>query len=166
MELDTALIFLLDTAGNSYSQPKLQPPIPRPKRRRQNAARERKLIHLPSMQLREAFSYSFASLESDAGGRAVPKRVEKGPVLNNELFIAFSSISAKPVGVGAAFQRWILAGGTIFVADAHRDDGKRFVVRADEKLTAFVELESAIRGHLRKRNECFSHEITVNRCID
>jgi len=27
----------------------------------------------------------------------------------------------------------------IFVADAHRDDGKRFVVRADEILTAFVE---------------------------
>ncbi len=36
-------------------------------------------------------------------------------------------------------------GRTIFVADAHRDDGKRFLVRADEKLTAFVELESAIR---------------------
>jgi len=35
-------------------------------------------------------------------------------------------------------------GRTIFVADAHRSDGKRFVVRADEKLTAFVELESAI----------------------
>jgi hypothetical protein len=29
----------------------------------------------------------------------------------------------------------------IFVADAHRDDGRRFVVRADEKLTAFLELE-------------------------
>jgi len=29
--------------------------------------------------------------------------------------------------------------------DAHRDEGKRFVVRADELLTAFVELESAIR---------------------
>jgi hypothetical protein len=27
-----------------------------------------------------------------------------------------------------------------------RDDGKRFVVQADEKLTAFVELESAIRA--------------------
>ena len=26
----------------------------------------------------------------------------------------------------------------------HRGDGKRFVVRADEKLTAFVELESAV----------------------
>jgi len=36
-------------------------------------------------------------------------------------------------------------GRTIFVADAHRGDGKRFVVRADEILTAFVELESAIR---------------------
>ena len=33
---------------------------------------------------------------------------------------------------------------TIFVADAHRDDRKRFIVRADEKLTAFLELESAI----------------------
>jgi hypothetical protein len=32
-------------------------------------------------------------------------------------------------------------GLTIFVADAHRDDGKRFVVHADERLTAFLELE-------------------------
>jgi hypothetical protein len=37
-------------------------------------------------------------------------------------------------------------GRTIWIADAHRDDGKRYVVRADEKLTAFVELEAAIRG--------------------
>jgi len=36
-------------------------------------------------------------------------------------------------------------GRTIWIVDAHRDDGKRFVVRADEKLTAFVELESAAR---------------------
>jgi hypothetical protein len=35
-------------------------------------------------------------------------------------------------------------GRTIWIADAHRDDGKRFVVRADEKLTAFVELEAAV----------------------
>ena len=32
-------------------------------------------------------------------------------------------------------------GRTVFVAGAHRDAGKRFVVRADEKLTAFVELQ-------------------------
>jgi len=37
-------------------------------------------------------------------------------------------------------------GRTIWIADAHRDDGKRFVVRADEKLTAFVELESVVRA--------------------
>ena len=36
-------------------------------------------------------------------------------------------------------------GRTIFIADAHRSDGKRFVVRADELLTAFLELELAIR---------------------
>jgi hypothetical protein len=36
-------------------------------------------------------------------------------------------------------------GQAIFVADAHRGDGKRFVVRADEKLTVLVELEAAIR---------------------
>ncbi len=35
--------------------------------------------------------------------------------------------------------------------DAHRGDGKRFVVRADEKLTAFWELESAIRGAVEMR---------------
>jgi hypothetical protein len=40
-------------------------------------------------------------------------------------------------------------GRTIWIADAHRDDGKRFVVRADEKLTAFLELEAVIRGALR-----------------
>jgi hypothetical protein len=37
-------------------------------------------------------------------------------------------------------------GRMIWIADAHCDNGKRFVVRAEEKLTAFVELESAIRA--------------------
>jgi len=37
-------------------------------------------------------------------------------------------------------------GRAIWIADAHRDDGKRFVVRADEKLTPFVELEFVIRA--------------------
>ena len=35
-------------------------------------------------------------------------------------------------------------GRTIWIADAHRDDGKRFVVRADEILTTFLELERAV----------------------
>jgi hypothetical protein len=36
------------------------------------------------------------------------------------------------------------SGRTIWIADAHRDDGKRYVVPADEILTAFLELERAI----------------------
>jgi hypothetical protein len=39
-----------------------------------------------------------------------------------------------------------LQGRTIWIADAHRDDGKHFVVRAEEKLTGFVELQSVIRA--------------------
>jgi hypothetical protein len=32
----------------------------------------------------------------------------------------------------------------MWIVDAHRVEGKRFVVRADDKLTAFLELERAI----------------------
>ena len=35
-------------------------------------------------------------------------------------------------------------GRTISVADAHRGDGKRFVVHADEKAAAFAELVASI----------------------
>ena len=42
---------------------------------------------------------------------------------------------------------WVSAldveGRTIWIVDAHRD-GKRFIVRADEMLAAFLELEGAI----------------------
>jgi hypothetical protein len=40
-------------------------------------------------------------------------------------------------------------GRTIWIADAHRGDGKRFVVRADQKLTAFLELERVTRESFR-----------------
>ncbi len=43
---------------------------------------------------------------------------------------------------------WVVAvdreGRTIWIADAHRDDGKSLVVRADEILTASLEAERAI----------------------
>jgi hypothetical protein len=46
---------------------------------------------------------------------------------------------------------WVSAldseGRTIWIVDAH-GYGKRFVVRSDEKLTAFVELERAVCIHL------------------
>jgi len=38
-------------------------------------------------------------------------------------------------------------GHTIWIADAHRSDGKRFVLQANEKLTRFVELEAAIHAY-------------------
>jgi len=37
------------------------------------------------------------------------------------------------------------AGRQTFVADAHHGDGQHFIVRTDEKLTAFMELETAIQ---------------------
>jgi hypothetical protein len=37
-------------------------------------------------------------------------------------------------------------GRTIWIVDAHRGDGQRFIVSADEILTAFLELEAAIRA--------------------
>jgi len=48
------------------------------------------------------------------------------------------TISAKPVGVGLCLSDGFLRPNDL---DAHRDDGNRFVARADEKLTAFLELE-------------------------
>ena len=49
-------------------------------------------------------------------------------------------------------------GRTIWIADAHRDDGKRFVVHADEKLTAFLELESAVGA---ARPAVFRHSLSA-----
>ena len=40
-------------------------------------------------------------------------------------------------------------GRTVWIVDAHRDDGRRSVVHADEKLTAFLELEAATRAGQR-----------------
>jgi hypothetical protein len=44
------------------------------------------------------------------------------------------------------------SGQTIFVADAHRDNGKRFIVTADEKLRAFLELQRVTRESFRSPN--------------
>ena len=43
-------------------------------------------------------------------------------------------------------QPWILAGERIGLLMRIGDNGKRFVVHAREKLTAFVELEAVIRS--------------------
>jgi hypothetical protein len=38
-------------------------------------------------------------------------------------------------------------GRTIWITDAHRDDGRRFIAHSDERLSAFVELERLSRIH-------------------
>jgi hypothetical protein len=42
--------------------------------------------------------------------------------------------------------------GRTIVADTHRDNGKRFIVTADEKLTAFLELQRVTRESFRFLN--------------
>jgi hypothetical protein len=53
-------------------------------------------------------------------------------------------------------------GRTIWIAAAHRVDGKRFVVHASEKLTAFVELESAIRLYRRNPRNLRFNDFSVS----
>jgi membrane protease YdiL (CAAX protease family) len=50
----------------------------------------------------------------------------------------------------------------IFVADAHRSNGQRFVVRADEKLTAFLELESVALYSLIVSPLLFTGTLSLN----
>jgi hypothetical protein len=63
---------------------------------------------------------------------------------------------------------WVSAidsqGRTIWIADAHRGDEKRFVVRADEKLTAFVELEMAGRDNPSRRGKVEETSKPIGRC--
>ena len=56
----------------------------------------------------------------------------------------------------------------LFTADAHRDNGKRFVVTADEKLTAFLELERVTLSrcnvwYLSFPNRC--DQKVTNKCV-
>jgi hypothetical protein len=47
--------------------------------------------------------------------------------------------------------------GKLFVVDAHRSDShRRFIVRSDELLTAFLELERATEALLRRANDLTS----------
>jgi len=54
------------------------------------------------------------------------------------------TISRKPDGIAAASQVGIKRADNFWVAAAEREDAGRFIVQADEKLTAFQELERAI----------------------
>jgi len=67
----------------------------------------------------------------------------------SELEVDDDHLSAKPDGAWGGVSSLDLEGRTIWIADAHRD-GKRFIVRADELLTAFLDLG---KGDTRVRGE-------------
>jgi len=54
------------------------------------------------------------------------------------------TISAKPVGVGARFQPWIVKDERSGLWTRTGGDGRRFIVTADQKVSAFVELEGQV----------------------
>jgi hypothetical protein len=49
-----------------------------------------------------------------------------------------------------ASQSWISTRRTVFVADAHRGDGQRFIVSPDEELTVFLKVGSARGGRAHR----------------
>jgi hypothetical protein len=57
--------------------------------------------------------------------------------------MSFAALQGSRMDLGSALDS---RGRATFVADAHLDDGKWFVVWADEELTAFLELEPATRA--------------------
>lgn len=67
----------------------------------------------------------------------------------------------------AALHLWIARGERSLFADAHRGNGKRLVARAEEKLTAFIELQSAIMGsricRSRKTNSVYEKNRSMMR---
>src|SRR6267154_5103738 len=73
---------------------------------------------------------------SSAKHNAAPKK--QSAKINPVVFVFMRSIesgSLFPVNIS------LFRGRTIWIVDAHRGDGKRYVVHADELLTVFVELE-------------------------
>src|SRR5262245_4614198 len=80
-----------------------------------------------------------------------PKTVRRKAAVN-PLRVKSWEIAADNLSKAGWSLGWVSAldaqGRTIWITDAHRDDGRRFVVRADELLTAFLELERAVCIHL------------------
>ena len=73
----------------------------------------------------------------------VPKKAGRAASANDKCVKYWESIADKLSKAGWSLG-WVSAvdseGRTLWIVDAHRDNGKRFVVRSDEMLTAFLEL--------------------------
>jgi hypothetical protein len=54
-------------------------------------------------------------------------------------------LSASGLSRGCSSQTDMTTGRVLYTADAYRNDGKRFTVIADDRLTVFLELERVTR---------------------
>jgi hypothetical protein len=63
-------------------------------------------------------------------------------------FVKYWEIIADRLSKAGWSLGWVSAidcqGRTIWIVDAHRGDGKRFIVHADDKRSAFIELERQV----------------------
>ena len=83
-----------------------------------------------------------SALQSDCGRSRAKNDLPLTPV-RSEMIRASKNFARKRSREPARFRSTVDSNGrTIWIADAH-GYGKRFIVRADEKLTAFVELQRA-----------------------
>jgi hypothetical protein len=95
------------------------------------------------MQIKSCLPFSNSNLQSKPTGIIMTARriAARNGMQNWEIIADNLSKAGFSWGCVSAIDR---EGRTIWIADAHRGNGKRYVVRADEKLTSFLELERAI----------------------
>jgi hypothetical protein len=74
-------------------------------------------------------------------------------------------IFMRPIESGSLFfvNISLFRGRTIWIADAHRDDGKRFVMDADEKLTVFLEYRITDPRPAERIEDCGAREINFDK---
>jgi hypothetical protein len=65
--------------------------------------------------------------------------------------IIAKKFSASGLSWGCSWETDATTGRVLYTADAFRTDGKRFTVLADDRLTAFLELESQISKEAERR---------------
>ena len=109
------------------------------------------ILSLPSREPSIAGCYKRHTLAGFMA-RCPPRRPFLGSIRSGTLYAPIPHFkrsarkgSREPFAISVNL--WISNGQTIWIVDARRDNGKRFVVHADEKLTAFLELESVIRAY-------------------
>ena len=91
-------------------------------------------------------------MRGDSAGLAIGGHHDSVTVTFPSFLRVISNVRSVIIADNLRKARWSLGwvsaidceGQTIWIVDAHRGDGRRFVAHADELLTAFVELEREV----------------------